>query len=99
MCPICGRKFAQRPGYTYHMRTHSGDKRYQCKVCEKSFIQIGTIKRHCETHDLTNCSVDDLIIKLDEMEKVCSDAKVALQMLNFMLNFRSYPFKAFFVKS
>ena len=23
-CPICGKKFAQRPGYTYHIRTHTG---------------------------------------------------------------------------
>ena len=47
-----------------------GDKRYKCKICEKQFIQIGTIKRHCETHDIPPEGIDSLIIRVNHVSKV-----------------------------
>ena len=39
--------------------------RYQCKICLKKFIQIGTLKRHCDTHGIPAKNVDDIIIRLN----------------------------------
>lgn len=70
-CHLCGRKFSQRPGFTYHMRSvHTDEKRYGCKICGKTFIQLGTVKRHVETHPeskiaIGSSCIESFIKKLD----------------------------------
>jgi len=56
--------------YVLFQNQFSDDKRYQCRICDKRFIQIGTIKRHCETHETEGANIDHLIIRLDESLKV-----------------------------
>ena len=45
-------------------------KKFECKVCGKKFIQIGTIKRHCETHDIPPEGIDSMIIRNDHLSIV-----------------------------
>ena len=32
------------------MRTHSGDKPYQCSICKKGFSQNSKLRKHLRTH-------------------------------------------------
>lgn len=44
-CPICSKKFELRKALRQHVRIHEG-KRFQCKLCEKSFANLSYYKKH-----------------------------------------------------
>ncbi|XP_058819992.1 zinc finger protein 3 homolog [Topomyia yanbarensis] len=46
-CEICGKMVTYMKD---HMRLHSGDKRYQCPHCERSFIQSNNLIYHVRKH-------------------------------------------------
>ena len=37
-CTICPATFAVDSYLRSHMRSHSGEKRYQCEVCDKKYV-------------------------------------------------------------
>lgn len=43
-CPDCGRTFNHRNSLVYHLRSHSGERPYQCEVCGKSFFAASALK-------------------------------------------------------
>ena len=46
-CPVCGGMFTELQS---HMRKHTGEKPYQCNICERRFAQPNTLVAHQRTH-------------------------------------------------
>ncbi len=50
-CNICGRLFGSNPEVESHMRTHTGEKPFKCKICFKSFASERNLtKQHMRLH-------------------------------------------------
>ena len=52
-CHICGQYYKSRQNLAIHMRMHTGERPYNCSVCNKKFIQPHHLKAHLKSkHDI-----------------------------------------------
>lgn len=49
--PGCGKAFAESSNLTKHRRTHSGERPFPCKLCERKFSRPDQLARHMKVHD------------------------------------------------
>ncbi|XP_045597301.1 uncharacterized protein [Procambarus clarkii] len=49
-CPFCAKEFSKNFDLQQHIRSHTGEKPFQCIVCGRAFTQKSNVKKHMATH-------------------------------------------------
>ncbi|XP_068083537.1 zinc finger protein 341 [Anabrus simplex] len=49
-CNFCPKSFAKNFDLQQHLRSHTGEKPFQCVVCGRAFSQKSNVKKHMATH-------------------------------------------------
>ena len=54
-CEFCGKIFVNLSNLTVHRRSHTGEKPYQCSLCDYTTAQSSKLTRHMKIHLKLRC--------------------------------------------
>ncbi|KAK7206195.1 transcription factor STE12 [Myxozyma melibiosi] len=62
-CPVasCGRIFARLEHLKRHVRTHTNERPYKCKICNRGFSRSDNLAQHRRTHDKMTVLSEDQV--------------------------------------
>ncbi|KAJ9574971.1 hypothetical protein L9F63_007861, partial [Diploptera punctata] len=78
-CKFCAKLFAKNFDLQQHLRSHTGEKPFQCVVCGRAFSQKSNVKKHMATHKIWpqgyNCTLPKDPLQSVARIETGSDAK------------------------
>uniref|UniRef100_A0A3P9IBU7 Zinc finger protein 341 n=1 Tax=Oryzias latipes TaxID=8090 RepID=A0A3P9IBU7_ORYLA len=69
-CSFCDKTFTKNFDLQQHIRSHTGEKPFQCIVCGRAFAQKSNVKKHMQTHKVWPMSVASTVSRLPITVKV-----------------------------
>ncbi|XP_041860773.1 zinc finger protein 341 [Melanotaenia boesemani] len=63
-CNFCNKVFSKNFDLQQHIRSHTGEKPFQCIVCGRAFAQKSNVKKHMQTHKVWPMSVASTVSRL-----------------------------------
>ncbi|XP_041801725.1 zinc finger protein 341 isoform X2 [Chelmon rostratus] len=69
-CNFCDKIFAKNFDLQQHIRSHTGEKPFQCIVCGRAFAQKSNVKKHMQTHKVWPMGVASTVSRLPITVKV-----------------------------
>ena len=69
-CEYCGKIFVNLSNLTVHRRSHTGEKPYQCTVCDYTTAQSSKLTRHKKIHFKERCNFcNDCFLSKTDLNK------------------------------
>ncbi|XP_063281999.1 zinc finger protein 217 [Pelobates fuscus] len=69
-CTYCGKSFGSNYYLTVHIRSHTGEKPYECEMCDYTSAQATSLKYHLRHHH--HFKEEDASAKVKQMSKIVS---------------------------
>uniref|UniRef100_A0A674EGL8 Zinc finger protein 341 n=1 Tax=Salmo trutta TaxID=8032 RepID=A0A674EGL8_SALTR len=69
-CNFCDKVFSKNFDLQQHIRSHTGEKPFQCIVCGRAFAQKSNVKKHMQTHKVWPSGVANSVSRLPIAVKV-----------------------------
>ncbi|XP_056130663.1 zinc finger protein 341 [Lampris incognitus] len=69
-CNFCEKIFSKNFDLQQHIRSHTGEKPFQCIVCGRAFAQKSNVKKHMQTHKVWPLGVSSTVPRLPITVKV-----------------------------
>ncbi|XP_071767250.2 zinc finger protein 341 [Centroberyx gerrardi] len=69
-CNFCDKIFSKNFDLQQHIRSHTGEKPFQCIVCGRAFAQKSNVKKHMQTHKVWPLGVASTVSRLPITVKV-----------------------------
>ncbi|KAM9751842.1 zinc finger protein 341 [Menidia menidia] len=69
-CNFCDKVFSKNFDLQQHIRSHTGEKPFQCIVCGRAFAQKSNVKKHMQTHKVWPMNVASTVSRLPITVKV-----------------------------
>ncbi|KAK8391153.1 hypothetical protein O3P69_017070 [Scylla paramamosain] len=75
-CNYCNKEFSKNFDLRQHVRSHTGEKPFQCIVCGRAFTQKSNVKKHMATHKVwPSGSLSDTLPKDPIIKKLVMPAE------------------------
>ncbi|CAH1779029.1 unnamed protein product [Owenia fusiformis] len=65
-CQYCDKMFSKNFDLQQHVRSHTGEKPFQCIVCGRAFAQKSNVKKHMSTHKVWPTGTNNTLPKQPE---------------------------------